>query len=163
MAKIAAVFQDNVFQDNAFQDNEWGFSPFQKNVFQGESTVSVFQNNVFQLGGLFQDLEYSGFVFDVPDITHLVKILNETLQSSETLLRRKDIALTLNESESIAEFDGLVRAILLAINEVLQSSETENHNMAMFRTVTESLALNESSNRIKDMARMINESESHGE
>ena len=149
MAKIAAVFQNNVFQDNAFQDNTWGLSPFQKSVFQGRSKKKAFQSDlfqltvfqedydysqfylfqgsVFQLGGLFQEKKDYGFTFDVPDIINLVKILNETLQSSETLLRRKDIALTLNESESIAEFDGLIRAILLAINEILQSSETENH------------------------------------
>ena len=76
MAKVKAIFQDNVFQNDAFQDNTWGLSPFQKNAFQGTTILPIFQGSIFQLSGVFQQ-NHSYNVFDTVSIINLFKIINE--------------------------------------------------------------------------------------
>ena len=112
MARVSAVFQDNIYQDNAFQDKEFGLYPFQRNVFQQQIlTHDIFQDNLFQdniLGGTGT----IGLLFDVsPGIT---RVTNEILRETESLINYRDRRFTVNESISLIEFDGLLRAILLA-------------------------------------------------
>ncbi len=69
MARVGAVFQDNVYQDNVYQDNDWGLFPFQRTVFQGvNEDVEVFQSNIFQ-GNIIGNTNDIGAVFDVNPTT----------------------------------------------------------------------------------------------
>ena len=128
MARVSAVFQDNIYQDNAFQDKEFGLYPFQRNVFQQQIlTHDIFQDNLFQdniLGGtgtigriaaVFQDNIFQdnilggtgtiGLLFDVsPGIT---RVTNEILRETESLINYRDRRFTVNETISLIAFDGL--------------------------------------------------------
>ena len=84
MAVIAQVFQDNVFQNNAFQ-GEWGGVTFQKNVFQ---------NNIF----------------DVP--LTVTKIVNESLNNTETAVTTRELLRLVNESVSVQQFRIRLRALV---------------------------------------------------
>ena len=141
MARVGAVFQDNVYQDNVYQDNDWGLFPFQRTVFQGvNEDVEVFQSNIFQ-GNIIGNTNDIGAVFDVNPT--IVQLINEVLQETESLITYRDRRFTVNESMSLIEFDGLLRAILLAINETLRSSETTHRKIELFRYVNETEALSE--------------------
>ena len=84
MAKVGAVFQNNVFQDNAFQDNTWGGYVFQRNVFQGKFKRLTFQANIFQDNIFAQETELPA-VFDRDPV--IIKILNESISISEAVVK----------------------------------------------------------------------------
>ena len=71
MAKVGIVFQPNIFQSNAYQDNTWGLNAFQR---------GTFQSNVFDT------------------IQTLLKVINETLASTENTNKLRALIRLANES-----------------------------------------------------------------
>ena len=86
MAKVKAVFQNNIFQDNAFQDNTWGeyvflFFPliifeiivaslptiaFFASISNHEFSISLFLMNLDIFVGLIRTINYKvNFIFNL--------------------------------------------------------------------------------------------------
>ena len=129
MAVVAQVFQDNVFQNNAFQ-GEWGGVTFQKNVFQ---------NNVF----------------DVP--LTVTKIVNESLNNTETAVTTRELLRLVNESVSVQQFRIRLRALVKFVIETNQVSETVKNTRGLMRLANESIESDENLLRYQSIIRNLAE------
>ena len=138
MAKVRPVFQETAFQSTAFQDQAWGLAAFQANVFQGVfKNQYAFQNNAYQ-NNVFTDRKYTiPAVFDT--IAVLIKIINETIQSTEDKTKLRGLVKLANESISVQSFRHNLRQLIVHVSETMEVGDSRDFAKTRLKVFDESL------------------------